>query len=265
MKRCLLLACATALSVAPVHGQTADETAIRARLAAYAQSRSADGATQAQFYAVDADEWRDANRRMLRGRPEIAADLDRARAGQFRLHIESVTMLSSDLALADTEFSSTDDPGPTGHASYLMANRDGVWLIKSARISRYPEIRPSGVAAAMTEVRAANEALLAAAGAGDRTGYARLVGDDLQWISPESGRVLSKAERVASLAPSNSARTFSDVHVQMYGATAIVVFRSEWTAGGERRAERVQRAFVKRGGQWQLVSHAATPMGPGAR
>jgi hypothetical protein len=46
------------------------------------------------------------------------------------------------------------------------------------------------------------------------------------------------------------------------GDTAVVLLRSDWTANVQRLSERVQRVFVKRGGQWQMVSHSATPMGP---
>jgi hypothetical protein len=38
--------------------------------------------------------------------------------------------------------------------------------------------------------------------------------------------------------------------------------RTDWTTNGKKMSERVQRVFVNRSGQWQLVSHSATPMDP---
>jgi hypothetical protein len=55
-------------------------------------------------------------------------------------------------------------------------------------------------------------------------------------------------------------RTFRDTAVKVYGTTAVVILRSDWTENGRKRSGRVQRVFVNRGGQWQLVSHSATPM-----
>jgi hypothetical protein len=50
--------------------------------------------------------------------------------------------------------------------------------------------------------------------------------------------------------------------VKVYGETAVALLRSDWTAEGKKMSERVQRVFVKHGGQWQSVSHSATPMDP---
>lgn len=63
--------------------------------------------------------------------------------------------------------------------------------------------------------------------------------------------------------PSTLGRTFRDVDVEVYGSAAVLFGRSDWMANGRKLSERVQRVFVNRNGQWQLVSHSATPMAPG--
>jgi TonB family protein len=67
---------------ADTRGQSTDEGAIRRQLALYANARQrGDGKAQASFYSEDADEWRSVNRRALKGRAEIAKDLELTRVG----------------------------------------------------------------------------------------------------------------------------------------------------------------------------------------
>jgi hypothetical protein len=81
--------------VAELYGQSADDGAIRRQFAAYAEARQrGDSKAQASFYSEDADEWRSVNRRMLKGREEIAKDLGLTAntSRTFRLDIENVVL-----------------------------------------------------------------------------------------------------------------------------------------------------------------------------
>jgi TonB family protein len=130
--------------VAELYGQSADDGAIRRQFSAYAAARQrGDSKAQASFYSEDADEWRSVNRRMLKGREEIAKDLGLTAntSRTFRLDIENVVFIKPDVALVDSEYFGGAS-SPNGHASYLMVKHGGQWLIRAARISRYPEPSP---------------------------------------------------------------------------------------------------------------------------
>jgi ketosteroid isomerase-like protein len=109
---------------------------------------------------------------------------------------------------------------------------------------------------AESEVRKANDQLLAVAQAGDSAAYAKFLSDDLRWVGPE-GVIQSKAQRLAAVAKRLEVPKSSEVDVKVYGETAVMLARIEF-ANGDRG--RVHRVFVKRGGQWQLASHSGTPM-----
>jgi ketosteroid isomerase-like protein len=116
------------------------------------------------------------------------------------------------------------------------------------------------------EVRKANDGILAAAAAGDKAAYTKLLADDLRWIDG-NGRFSSKAERIRDLTPPADRlttpfdRIFRDVDVKVYGITAVLICRSDWTdAAGLKKSQLVHRVFVNRGGQWQMVSHSPTPL-----
>ena len=98
---------------------------------------------------------------------------------------------------------------------------------------------------------------------GDAEGVGRLLADDLRWIR-STGALLSKPEFIATINPgiANSKRTFTDESVAVHGDIAVLVCRSDFMLKGEPRAERVLRVFVHRGGEWLLLSHAATPLAP---
>lgn len=110
-------------------------------------------------------------------------------------------------------------------------------------------------------VKQTNDQLLVAAKAVDKATYAKIAGDDLRWVGSD-GLVLSKAQRIAQLQGGSSDRIFRDTDVKVYGTVAVLLCRSDWTANGKKMSERVQRVYVNRGGQWQLVSHSATPLDP---
>jgi hypothetical protein len=115
-----------------------DEAAIRAQIAGYAAARqTGDGHAQALFYTEDADEWGSAAREMTEGRAALEKSLalppDPNRTVKFQpIHF---TFLHDDVALVDSLYGS---PQPIGHAMYVMVKRNGKWLIRSARIVRFP-------------------------------------------------------------------------------------------------------------------------------
>lgn len=112
-------------------------------------------------------------------------------------------------------------------------------------------------------VKAANQAIMAAGLKGDAQGVARLLADDLRWIR-STGVLLSKPQFVATINPglANSKRTFTEESVAVHGDIAVLVCRSDFVMQGEPRAERVLRVFIRRGGEWLLLSHAASPLAP---
>lgn len=126
-------------------------------------------------------------------------------------------------------------------------------LHRSSAIAQTPE----------DQVKAANQAIMASGLRGDQQAFAALVADDLQWIR-SSGVVLGKAEYTKTINPgiANSQRTFTEESVAVYGDIALLVCRSDFVQQGEKRAERVLRAFIRRNGQWLLLRHAATPLAP---
>ena len=117
---------------------------------------------------------------------------------------------------------------------------------------------------AIDQVKAANQAIIAAGLRGDQNAFATLVADELQWIRA-SGEVLGKAEYTKTINPAiaKSQRTFTEEKVAVYGDIALLVCRSDFISSqGEKRAERVLRAFIHRDSRWLLLRHAATPMTP---
>jgi uncharacterized protein (TIGR02246 family) len=112
------------------------------------------------------------------------------------------------------------------------------------------------------EVRAANQAIMAAGLRGDQQAFAALVADELQWIRA-TGEVLGKAEFTKTINPgiAKSQRTFSEESVAVYGDMAVLVCRSDYIREGQKRAERVLRVFIRRDRHWLLIRHAATPLG----
>jgi hypothetical protein len=104
------------------------------------------------------------------------------------------------------------------------------------------------------EVLKVNDALRAAEETGDKASYAKMVSDDLRWVTVD-GVMMSKADRLARMG--GKPPKFSELDVKVYGDTAVLMGRLEFPDGRKGRNHRV---FVKRSGQWQLVSHSATPV-----
>jgi|SRR5215467_1283722 len=101
-----------------------DETAIKAQLAAYSEARQrGNGRTQATFYTEDAEIWLSTTRKMSRGRAAIEKELDLPSDSnrRFRLEVENVSFLNSEVAFIDAQYYGTSAE-PNGHAFYVMVN-----------------------------------------------------------------------------------------------------------------------------------------------
>jgi ketosteroid isomerase-like protein len=60
-----------------------------------------------------------------------------------------------------------------------------------------------------------------------------------------------------------SQRTFTEESIGVYGDIALLICRSDFVSPqGQKLAERVLRVFTRRGSQWLLLRHAATPLAP---
>jgi ketosteroid isomerase-like protein len=131
-------------------------------------------------------------------------------------------------------------------------------------VSTSPSVFPASALAQTLDdqVKAANQAIIAAGLRGDQQAFAMLVADELQCIRG-NGEVLGKAEFTKTINPgiAKSQRTFTEESVAVYGDIALLVCRSDFISQGEKRAERVLRAFIRRDSQWLLLRHAATPLG----
>ena len=108
---------------------------------------------------------------------------------------------------------------------------------------------PNGLGLAQSpeeQVKAANQAVLAAGLKGDAEGVGRLLADDLWWIR-STGVLLSKPQFVATINPGigQSRRTFTEESVAVHGQMAVLVCRSDFMVQGEPRAERVLRVFCQ--------------------
>ena len=138
-------------------------------------------------------------------------------------------------------------------------------LIMALAFSVLPLVLPASALAQTDDdqVKAANQAIIAAGLRGDQQALATLVADELQWIRA-TGEVLGKAEYTKTINPgiANSQRTFTEESVAVYGDIALLVCRSDYVRQGQKHAERVLRAFIRRDRQWLLLRHAATPLGP---
>jgi hypothetical protein len=118
--------------------RSADEAAIKAQLYGYAAARTqGEGHAQALFYTEDGDEWGSAAREMTKGRAAIEKTLTSPPNPNriFRVEPINYSFLADDIALVDATYGGVE---PAGHALYVMVKRDGKWLIRSARIMRFP-------------------------------------------------------------------------------------------------------------------------------
>ncbi len=116
----------------------AEEAAIKVQLYGYAAARTqGEGHAQALFYTEDGDEWGSGAREMTKGRAAIEKTLNSTPDAKrvFRVEPINYSFLGDDVALVDATYGGVE---PAGHALYVMVKRDGKWLIRSARIMRFP-------------------------------------------------------------------------------------------------------------------------------
>ena len=117
-----------------------DEAAIRSQLAGYFKAREAGpGHAQALFYTEDADEWGSGAMEMTVGRAALEKTLDQKPDPNRHLTMDPMhfTFIGKDVALVDAIYGTAANPR-FGHAMYIMVKHDGKWLIRSARITRFP-------------------------------------------------------------------------------------------------------------------------------
>ena len=117
-----------------------DEAEIRAQLNGYSAARTqGEGHAQAMFYTEDGDEWGSAAREMTKGRDALAKTLDVAPNPNRKFHVEpiAISFLTADIALVDAHYFGAA-PEPAGHGLYVMVKQHGKWLIRSARVNRFP-------------------------------------------------------------------------------------------------------------------------------
>jgi hypothetical protein len=132
------LALMSAVCMLAEGSRSVDEGAIKAQLYGYAAARTqGEGHAQALFYTEDGDEWGSAAREMTKGRAAIEKTLTSPPNPNriFRVEPINYSFLADDIALVDATYGGVE---PAGHALYVMVKRDGKWLIRSARIMRFP-------------------------------------------------------------------------------------------------------------------------------
>jgi uncharacterized protein (TIGR02246 family) len=117
---------------------SADETAIRERLAGYAAAREhGDVHAEAMAYSEDG-EFRAFGGAVVQGRAAIEKTLTVANPTyHFVLNIERVHFLEPNVAIAETAVRAGPEAGPISMvATYVMVKRKGEWLIGAARVGR---------------------------------------------------------------------------------------------------------------------------------
>lgn len=115
--------------------------------------------------------------------------------------------------------------------------------------------------AGMEEIRAAQRAMEQAAAKSDSAAYGRFLTDDFTWTDRQ-GRTRARAEVLKTVAPSNPGDKVSEERCSVYGNGALCT-------GARHLAEpnadvRYMRAWVKRGGRWQLAAHQGATIAPPA-
>jgi hypothetical protein len=125
--------------------RTADKAAITAQLQGYAAARTlGEGHAQALFYTEDGDEWGSAAREPTKGRAALEKTLNATPDPKRRFNLEIIEIIfaGADSALVDALYSGASLE-PAGHGAYFMVKRNGKWLIRSARITRFPAPSPA--------------------------------------------------------------------------------------------------------------------------
>jgi uncharacterized protein (TIGR02246 family) len=119
-------------------GASAEDTAIRQRLATYAAARTArDAHAEALCYAEDGD-FRSSAGPFVTGRAKIEQQLTVANPNyRFELDVLSVRYLDPQVAVVEADVRA-GVAAPLGKlvGTYVMVKRNGEWLIGAARIAR---------------------------------------------------------------------------------------------------------------------------------
>ena len=136
-----LLLLAAVLTVAPdASAQSADEAAVRARLAAYADARNRrDAHAEALCYTVDGD-FRSSAGPFVSGRDAIEKQLTVTDPNyRFSLEVTHLRFLTPQMVIADATVKAGPGSTPaTLVGTYVLMKQGNDWLIAAARISRAP-------------------------------------------------------------------------------------------------------------------------------
>lgn len=125
-------------AVAGQAGTTADESAIRQRLVAYATARQArDAHAEALCYTEDGD-FRSSAGPFVTGRAAVEKQLTVANPNyRFELDVLTVRFLDPQVAVVETDLrTGVTMPLAKLVGTYVMVKRNGEWLIGAARIAR---------------------------------------------------------------------------------------------------------------------------------
>lgn len=140
--RSLVVVAVAALSapVAPAESASADEAAIRTRLAAYADARSRrDAHAEALCYTTDGD-FRSSLGPFVSGREAVEKQLVVTNPDyRFMLAVTHLRFVTPQVAIADADVNTgigTNIAPLIG--VYVMVKQGGEWLISGARIARAP-------------------------------------------------------------------------------------------------------------------------------
>ena len=141
MKLLILSFAAGLLATAPVRAQSpADDAAVRARLAAYAEARNQrDARAEALCYTPDGD-FRSRLGPFVSGREAIEKQLTvNDPSYRFGLTVTHLRFLGPQTAIVDAEVKAgVGGTQGTLVGTYVMAKQGADWLIAAARIARAP-------------------------------------------------------------------------------------------------------------------------------
>jgi uncharacterized protein (TIGR02246 family) len=142
MFRSLLMVAIAALStaVSPAQSPSADEAAIRTRLAAYADARNRrDAHAEALCYATDGD-FRSSLGPFVFGREAVENQLVVTNPDyRFHLAVTHLRFVTPQVAIADADVNTGLGANLAPLVGvYVMVKQSGEWLISGARIARAP-------------------------------------------------------------------------------------------------------------------------------
>jgi uncharacterized protein (TIGR02246 family) len=141
--RLVLFAVVAVTGTIAAQAPDADDAAVRARLAAYADARNRrDAQAEARCYTPDGD-FRSSLGPFVAGRAAIEKQLAVSDPSyRFALTVTHLRFVTPQVAVADADVKA----GPGGReatlvGTYVMTKQSGDWLIAAARISRAPAPR----------------------------------------------------------------------------------------------------------------------------